>query len=284
MNPAGRIDTIMDLRKVKEYWFNIPLLVFHLTFMVAGTILGKIKETCDNPNWIFGSIIITLNVCGLVGLVVQGIYWYSPLSIVGIIIGLGEGRGIIWRKVWQAAQVSHVRLVLEPAMTLDGVSDQYFWVMNFGYKYAEIQIWDIGWNDGKRFKYYEATFPTPPEFMEPVIQYAHDQVGKQYDEVQLLSYFPHLIVWIIFPPCWGKELKIIKALNRPGGLEDCISGFTACLRWPERDFVKEYSMATVMTLKRVRAAIIKNTKFFKGYAIPVVPPCLAVISENWREK
>ena len=38
MKPAGIIKTYMDLKKVLKWWFNIPLLVFQLIFMIVGTL------------------------------------------------------------------------------------------------------------------------------------------------------------------------------------------------------------------------------------------------------
>lgn len=219
MNPAGIIIRYINWRKWKKWFFNVPLFLFQLLFLVVGKILGKVE--------------------------------------------------VEWGEIWHAAQVSHVRLVLEPATTLDGASEQYFWTMNFGYKYAEIQIWDIDWNDDKHLEYFDPTFETSPEFVERMIDYAWDQVGKRYDDVQLLSYAPHLAVWTIYPPCWGKELKIIKALNRPGALEVCISGLVADLRWAED--------------KSVPLDIPIDNIFFVIYDTAVIPPCMVPISEKWRK-
>jgi hypothetical protein len=279
MNPCGVIVTYIDWKKVKKWFFNIPLFVVQLTLIIMGTVYGKFKWP-KLERWqdrIIGVIFMWMFI-PFIWFFPK--WWSIPILIIGAFIGIATFRYIPWRRVWRAAQASHVRLVLEPAMTLDGVSDQYFWVMNFGYKYAEIQIWDTDWNDGKRFKCYDPTFPTPPEFISPVIKYAHDQVGKGYDELQLISNGLHLIAWIAWLWCWGKELKIIKMFNRKGGREHCISGLTACLRWA--DVRKDCSAI-------VTARVLENdsrdipTKFFPGYSTATTSPCLIELSKNWRE-
>lgn len=229
MKPAGFIATYIRWRDWKELPFNIALFIFQIVFMVVGKIYGKVK--------------------------------------------------VKWRQIWKAAQVSHVRLVLQNIECIcesagDGLMKQnpdciihqcygrdgMVSVANFGYPKMEIQAWYEEWNKGN-FRYFDPTFKPSPEFIEAMTQYAKDQEGKRYDWLQLILGYPaNLIVWIVWPWSWGKE--VIKIFNRPGGREVCSSGWVACLRWPEW---------------RNRL----SCRFFKNYDTAVIPPCLAVIDGNW---
>lgn len=247
MKPAGRLDTIMDLRKVKEWWFNLPLLVFQLAFMIVGKIYGKVE--------------------------------------------------VKWGQIWQAAKVSHVRLCLKkiPAWwekhefhvgTLHNTRYEY---INFGYPKAEIEkYWHMGIiNRDKRFKYYDPTFEPSDEFIEAMIERANkmvkDPVARKYDWLQLaLGYVVNFAIWMFCPWLWGRE--VVKWFNLPGGLEVCISGLVACLRWGEWKSSNRGSIG--MPTDKVLRIIIKivqrtTTKFFKGYDTAVIPPCLAPLSKNW---
>lgn len=175
-----------------------------------------------------------------------------------------------WRRVWRAAQCSHVRLCLrkipEPE---DSTCYEY---MNFGWEFAELQYWRMDQCDGKRFEYRPPAFEPSDEFVAAMIEYAEKQVGKGYDDLQLISSGLHLIAWIVWPWWWGKELRIIKALNRKGGREFCSSGFTADLRWAEAHS------------NNMRFKTFFDTDYFPGYDTPVVPPGLVALSEDWEEK
>ena len=228
---------------------------------------------------------IFFNICLFLGQLI--------FMVVGKIIGKVK---VKWRRVWRAAQASHVRLVLEEP-NLNHV--HYSLVANFGHPTMEVQNWHDYWNDGKRFEYRDPTFPASPEFIEAMIGYAHDQEGKGYDDLQLLSNGLHLIAWIIYPPCWGKEIKIIKALNRKGGREHCISGVTACLRWGEPHSFQSTSLSfedirkAQESLRRASKAKVDKKyiarikeytgRFFKGYSTATTFPCMVPISENWRK-
>jgi hypothetical protein len=108
-----------------------------------------------------------------------------------------------------------------------------------------------------------------------MIEYAEKQVGKGYDELQLISNGLHLIAWIVWPWCWGKELKIIKMFNRKGGREHCISGVTACLRDAERPQIMCIGGCALCRNDRL-------TNFFRGYFTATTSPCLVPLSKNWR--
>ena len=291
MNPAGVIITYMDWSKWKTWWFNIPLFLFQLTFMVVGTVYGKIKWGDRPPSTI--ALFCFFAVWLPLFFIPQ--WWVrDPLVVVWLCGMIATIRSIPWRRVWRAAQASHVRLVLRKVRTkiqhkqIDPTydywqagSDYYIdeWeVANFGYPKMEIQPWRERWNDGKRFEYREPAFPTPAEFIKPMIQYARDQVGKGYDDLQLLSTGLHLIAWIVWPWSWGKELRIIKALNRKGGREHCISGVTACLRWGEWKEAEQISYTALLNY------ILLGADFFPGYATATTFPCMVPISKNWRVK
>ena len=183
------------------------------------------------------------------------------MQLIGLVIGkIIRKVKVKWRQIWKAAQVSHVRLALWEAEPL--IKKRPWVCINFGYPTAELQPWYDDWIDGKRFEYRDPTFNPSPEFIDAMDEYAHAQVGKRYDELQLLSGAVNLIIWIIYPPSWGRE--VIKWFNRPGGLEFCSSGVTACLRAAE---------------KAPRRA---KTLFFKTYHTAMVSPSLFAISENWK--
>lgn len=187
--------------------------------------------------------------------------------VAGKILGKVE---VEWSEIWHAAQVSHVRLCLgETPVSKQEYRVSYEYI-NFGYPVAELQQWRPNQCDGKRFEYREPTFETPPQFVAAMIEYARDQVGKGYDDLQLISSGLHLIAWIVYPPCWGKELKIIKAFNRKGGREFCSSGVTACLRWADEAAVARANSLWI--------------KFYHDYDTAMVWPCMFVISKNWRLK
>ena len=266
MIPAGFIGTFMSLRDWRQWWFNLPLLVFQLIFLIVGTAYGKIKwEKASIGLRLYCAIFGAVAFVGLVAAIIAG--WFSLMifNFWGSLFWIATYRGIDWYRVWQAAKCSHVRLVLERA-------PQSWLTANFGYPKMEIQPWHIRWNDGKRFRYFEPTFEPSDEFIAAMIEYAEAQVGKGYDDLQLISSGLHIIAWIIWPWCWGKELRIIKALNRKGGREHCTSGFTACLRWAE-------AHSNNMLFKT-----FFDTDYFPGYDTAVIPPCLAPLSKNWEER
>ncbi len=192
MNPAGVIVTYIDWSDWKQWWFNIPLFLFQLTFMVVGTIYGKIKPS-------------------------------RGAEILGWFID--------WAVVWRAAQASHVRLCLSRLDAIYARTDgevEFWRYINFGYPKAEIQTWRPEMCDGKCFEYRPPTFDPTPQFIEAMIEYAQDQEGKRYDHLQLLSYYLNFLVWIFRWRLWGIER--FKWLNLRGGRETCSSGVTACLR------------------------------------------------------
>lgn len=278
MKSCGFIATYMfrDLntwRGWKELPFNIPLLIYQLTFIVIGTAYGKIKW----PGRYYNAIDLYIYIAFGIAFVTIPEWWNIPMIISFVFVVIAMIRHIDWRKVWQAAQVSHVRLCLDKVPDEQVIILEVWRYINFGYPKAEIQNWThISERDRKRFRYFDPTFSPSPEFIEAMIQYAEDQVGKGYDELQLISSGLHLIAWIVWPWSWGKELRIIKALNRKGGREFCSSGFTACLRWGEK--IEEQHLNAGC----IKRAII--TIFFTGYDTAVVPPCLALLSKNWEVK
>lgn len=281
MNSCGLIVRYMSrqdwkgekfLIKLRTMFFNLCLLIYQLTLIIVGTVYGKIKWPKDGPEFIDYVIVIISFSLALLSFLPLWLYTYFFLQFV--IIAIATLRGIDWRKTWRAAKASHVRLVLENVAVLHYDAK----VANFGYPTMAIQLWDNGWNDGKYLEYREPTFPTPPQFIEPMIQYAHDQVGLQYDEFQLISHIINLPLWIIYPPCWGKE--VIKVANRPGGKEHCISGVTACLRWA---YLIRYRYSPASAKKMLSEGYAEyGTIFFEGYDTATPSPCLVPLSKNWE--
>ncbi len=261
MKPAGIIITYIDWSKWKQWWFNIPLLIFQLMFLIVGKAYGKIPDLHGRNTdfWGFGKIIALAFLAFFLYLTAGLIYtheWlYAIPSFIMIYYSLWLFGGARWNDIWHAAQASHVRLCIT------GTGREWVWrYINFGYPEAKIDYWRMAQMDGKRFEYREPTFTFSQDRIDNMIQYAHAQVGKPYDELQLLSPALNFITWLFRPSLWGQEK--IQWTNRPGGFEFCSSGVTACLRWAIK---KVYTMW-----------------FFKGYDTAMVMPCMFVISEKWR--
>lgn len=253
------------LIKLRTMFFNLCLLIYQLVLIIVGTVYGKIKW--GKPLLIvrvLSGIGVAVTVASMVNVTICGPWYLFFYFAVAFIYFVAYYRGIDWRKTWRAAKASHVRLVLEETAPEDypGVWN----CINFGYPKAEIQTWLPSWNKGNH-RYFDPTFDPSPEFIQAMIDYACVQVGKRYDDYQLISNAFHLIAWIVMPWWWGEELRIIKALNRKGGCEHCISGVTACLRWAEY----------VATWRNEG-----TTRFFVGYSTATTSPCLVPLSKNWE--
>lgn len=291
MKSCGIILTYIDWKKVKKWFFNIPLFIYQLILMVFGTVYGKIKwPKAPISIKIMSGFVILVCLLAIPQAVSAWAYWIMLIWIVYFLIGLASYQGIHWGKIWRAAQVSHVRLCLRRGEDQTAMVDVKWagnrtarvesaleaWnYINFGYPKAEIKPWRMDQCKG-RFEYRRPTFDPSPEFIEAMIEYAEKQVGKGYDDLQLISNGLHLIAWIVWPWCWGKELKIIKAFNRKGGREHCISGVTACLRWGE------YSVYYAIPQREPMR--INKSRFFPGYSTATTSPCLVPLSKNWRVK
>ncbi len=278
MKSAGVILTFMSKAdfigkslkvKLRTAFFNLCLFVGQMIFMIAGTAYGKVKWP---KQWlpirivsIFGIMAVTFS---MIASVILGWWLILSFDVIMFVLFVACYRGIDWRKVWRAAQCSHVRLVLEKWTTSKvrpyrNLALDAYAVANFGYPRMEIQPWRERWCNGKRFEYRRPTFETSDKFIEAMIEYAEAQVGKLYDHLQLISDGLHLIAWIAMPWWWGQELRIIKALNRKGGLEVCSSGTTADLRWADEE---------------------AKFLFFNDYDTAMVWPCMFAIDRNWREE
>ncbi len=269
MNPAGLIVTYMTRQdwqgqkfwiKLRTMLFNLCLFIYQLTFIIVGTVWGKFKWDWRCYGWIDLAI--------YAGVAVAFTYiprwWNIPTNIIFLFMIVASLRNIPWRRVWRAAQASHVRLCLQPVLHSHDHRWQY---INFGYPEAEMQYWHMGKCDGNRFRYYDPTFEPSDEFIAAMIEYANKQVGKQYDTLQLFSFGLNFIFWL-WPPFWGKEK--LKWLNLRGGREVCSSGVTACLRDAEHQsgFCLAYGSIS---------------QFFFGYDTAMVSPCLIELDKNWRK-
>lgn len=274
MKPAGTIVTYMSRKdwqgkgfwvKVRTIFFNICLFLFQLIFMVVGTAIGKIRWESRRYGWIDLAIYTSF----AVAFTYIPRWWNIPTNIIFPLMIVASFRNIPWRRVWRAAQASHVRLVLKK---VSPISNNFWKCINFGYPKAEIQNWHSLWNDGKRFEYREPTFTFSQDRIDNMIQYANDQVGKRYDWLQLLSPPANFPIWIIYWPWWGKE--IIRWFNLPGAREFCSSGAIATLLW----FAESTQVRDDM-----RILDGNKSEFFGTYDPAMVMPCMFVISENWRK-
>lgn len=286
MKSCGVIVTYIDWKKVKKWFFNIPLFLHQLTLIVMGTVYRKFKwEKAPLSLRVFCAIGIGTALVAIVTAIIAGAWFLLPVNTISFVVLVATYRGIDWRRVWRAAQASHVRLCLRKeywSFTYPKVSRRAWWLyINFGYPTAKIDSWRIEQCKGKRFRYYDPTFNPSPEFVAAMIEYAEAQVGKGYDDLQLISNGLHLIAWIVWPWCWGKELKVIKAFNRKGGREHCISGVTACLRWHQyADVVRLWEKY----FNKTDCPLLQNSRFFEGYSTATTSPCLIELSKNWRER
>lgn len=291
MKSCGTVVTYIDWKKVKKWFFNIPLFIYQLILIVMGTVYGKFKwPKATISTRVMSSFVMAISLSGIsMDLLFHSLICpFMPFWIMYFIFGIASYRGIPWRRIWRAAQASHVRLCLRE-MTYPqwkrseyqkGFHPTYYEYINFGYPKAELQNWRMGLIDNKRFRYFDPTFEPSPEFVEAMIQYAHDQVGKPYDEYQLISNALHLIAWIVWPWRWGQE--IVPWLNRPGGLEHCISGVTACLR--DANAAKALKYLKKMYPGKDYYPSVEWSKFFLGYSTATTSPCLVPLSENWEER
>lgn len=289
MKPCGYIGTYMSREdwRGKSFWvklrtmfFNCKLFVFQLIFMIVGTAYGKVNAKIKKPIYvdyilaptcIFGIVAFIVGITdGLIGgVIVLILLSFVAVTLFAILAAII--RGIDWRKVWRAAQVSHIRLCLEPITPLYGGKVGDWRYINFGYPKAEIQLWRLDQCKGQ-FEYRDPTFEPSPEFIAAMIEYAEDQVGKRYDWLQLLSPPVNFLIWIFWPPWWGKQ--IIGWFNLPGGREFCSSGAVAVILW--------FAEATQIN-ENTRILDGDTSQFFPGYDSAVIPPCLIAIDRNWEE-
>ncbi len=283
MKPAGVILTYMVWKDWKQWWFNIPLLIGQLAFMIVGTAYGKIKWPDKKSDYV-DSIILTISwfsVWGCICLIYFFSWYYIPIIILHTIITLAFFRNIDWRKVWRSAQCSHVRLCLgeyfdyfkaklgelERSIGLPSLRDGHsFRYINFGYPKAKMDYWRMDQCKGQ-FRYFEPTFDPSPKFIAAMIEYAEAQVGKPYDTLQLFSYGLNFIVWLFWWKKWGRE--VFRWLNLRGGREVCSSGAIADLRWADWK-------SGGLLIGRF------NSRFFNIYDTAMVMPCMFAIDRNWE--
>lgn len=188
--------------------------------------------------------------------------WYQlTLLIVGKLYG--KFPDLRWRDIWQAAQICHVRLCLGDFTTVWDIK-----FISFTAPEVKIETWRPDMVKG-RFSYHDPTFTVSEAEQQAMNAYAEkikgDPVARKYDYLQLLSYAVNLVCWIVYPPCWGRE--VIRWFNLPGGREVCSSGVTAELRWSKPD---------------IRCHC--HSPYFRDYSTSMVSPCLFWIDKNWRKE
>lgn len=271
MKPGGIILTKMVWTKLKYYPFNIGLLIYHLTFLIVGTAYGKIEIGKPLPSrviWIYKWIVMPWFILATI----DGVYlvftaqWINAILrliviIVVWIISVRESLGQIWR----AATICHVRLHIDSPEY-----EAYAVFVSFTAPKVKIEKWSYALLqdlEGSRFSYLDPTFSVTDAEIEAMNKYAKEVMNKpiarRYDFLQLLGYVVNLVCWIVYPPCWGKE--VIGWFNLPGGREVCSSGVTAILR----------------DMGRIKITLLN---IFPGYSISMVPPCLFWISKNWKKE
>ena len=176
--------------------------------------------------------------------------WQIVFLTVGKIYGKVD---VQWRRIWRAATIVHVRLCLGECLT-----PHVNWFISFTAPRVKFEMWRLNMVAG-RFSYHDPTFDVSEAEEEAMNAYAEkiesNPVARKYDYLALLSYMVNLIIWIIYPSSWGRE--VIKWFNLPSR-EVCSSGITADLRW---------------AFKR---------PFFNSYHTQMVSPCLFDIDKNWR--
>lgn len=241
------------------------------------------------------------------------LWWIFNLSLFAyqlIMLSVGKLVGKvkpIWPEIWWAAQMAHVRLLLNPEPGHDT------WrAISFAAPEAKYDWWSPGSivRSNGHFIYLEPTFEPDQEMINRISEAAEAKmkqpVARKYDYLQILSFLVNLPIWIFYWPAWGKE--VIKIMNLPGGREVCSSGIAAILRWATRlakifrlrfiNLWTEEEIAEELSLKKeeVKADIeyirrsdllgqIKSgiVEFFAGYAIAMVCPALFAISRNWKK-
>lgn len=277
--PGGVIPTSMIWRKHRRTWatwivdtiFNVILLSWQLLFLVIGGLLGKVPVSTKPVNKYLkissriGAILWGINIIG------YAITWpliFTWIPLILTIFFWGESRGFDWRLIWKAATTCHVRLIIKK-----GIAGTV-WAISFTAPEIKIEQWRPDMIKG-RFSYRKPCFDLTEGQVEAMNEYAQTIKGnptaRKYDFLQLLAFCVWLPFWIIYPPCWGKELK--PWFNLVGGREVCSSGVTAILRW----------LFFFSEVGRVFCLDIPTASIFEGYSTSMVSPCLIAINENWRK-
>lgn len=267
MIPGGVILTRMIWNKPKYWPFNIGLLAWQLTFLIVGTAYGKIK-TIDGllPStviWAYRWIVVPWSIVLVTSSVYYGItsHWiysiYFFILLAGVWLIPFALNGML-KPIWWAATICHVRLCLGDSKTVPvGVWYNY---ITFTAPEAKIEIWSQDWVSS-RFSYHDPTFDVSDAEIKAMNHYAErikgDPVARKYDYLQLLSFAVNLPLWIVYPPCWGRE--VIGWFNLPGGREVCSSGVAAIL------------------LENILALLL-----MMEYNTAMISPCLFNIDENWK--
>lgn len=108
---------------------------------------------------------------------------------------------------------------------------------------------------------------------------------KTYDWLQLCSFLVNLIIWIIKPSTWGREIN--HTFNLPGGKQVCSSGAAACLRYAEVGAISQALTIGTFDTQNIEGAmkIITSratTQFFKGYDTAMISPLLFLLENRWE--
>lgn len=187
--------------------------------------------------------------------------WQAIFLLIGKIYGKIP---IDWSMIFRAAKIVHVRLCLKGSPLPFG---GFF--ISFTAPEVKIEFWQPHQVlPLSRFSYLDPTFEVSEAEVEAMNRYAEkiegDPVARKYDFLQLFACCVWMVCWIIYPPCWGREIK--PWFNLPGGREFCSSGVTAILR--------------DLYLCNLPVKI----RYFPIYSTSMVPPCLFDIDKNWRKE
>lgn len=184
------------------------------------------------------------------------------------------------------ARCSHVQLDLGPGEHIDG--SHLF--LNVTFPNSKFEVYDmIRLQNESQQVYASPLFLMQPIQIAKMRDFATDFIEsprkRAYDWLQLFSYILNLIIWILRPSTWGREVNHM--LNLPGGKQVCSSGAAACLRYAEIGTVsqslKEGTFDTQHMAGKVKLIASRTTtQFFKGYDTAMISPILFLLERKWE--
>lgn len=160
------------------------------------------------------------------------------------------------------ARCSHVQLDLGASPD----NDNAHIFLNVTWPHSKFELYDDDRLHGEKWQVYAPPlFHTSPEQHIRLKDFAKNLIStrfkKSYDWLQLFSYLVNMLIWIMHPCAWGKEIHPL--FNIPGGKHVCSSGAAACLRYS-------------------RGVTGRISNFFYKYDATMVPPVLFLLDQKWE--
>lgn len=240
LKPLGVILTVMRWNKPAWWFFNIALFLYQLVMLSAGKLIGIIIISIE-ALWDIACLT-------LIGYIVD------PENNWPIFKRFEEFVDTSWAEIFRAAQICHVRVKL--------TGDDAFSITAPNAKIETFWSEELVKNSKGHFIYREPVFEVTDDMVERGIGYAWSLAGsllsRGYDYLQLLGYLVNLPIWLLYWPCFGKQ--VIPWFNLPGGREVCSSGGCALFR---------YAVGGLLC--------------FAGFSNAMFCPALFYISKKWKK-